>query len=450
MIKIGIIVSHLAYERVLQSVPLLGDEYEVVYFTYKDIHEAEEICFQNIDQVDAYLFGGWYVFRMITDKSLFKKKPCFSFPRTTKEELYTLLLKIFIEENNFDLSRTYIDCLDETNNYLDLKEIIPADRFPYTFSFPYDEQLFQNIFNTHMRLWKEGKIDKSITRSGSVERMLRSAGIQAYYLFPSKESILNVFQTVINHFKILELENSQVATGLISIHRGSAATTIGFDDDGELKQIELHQAIMNFAKDNGIPNTVQKYVNRYEVFLSKGTLKEITGNYSHCSLLEYVKGKVKFKIDIGWGLGADVRTARQNAQYASIEANRHGGDCCFVVSDQNDVIGPLQGKNRMVYKNVNDPLVADIGKKTKLSPFTIQKLIGIVEKIGSKELSAYDIAYYLGITERSANRILNKLESNGNAVMLYTKSEKLRGRPKKVYSIELPISTSEGIQDDDK
>ncbi|MFA6506435.1 MAG: hypothetical protein WCT14_10065 [Treponemataceae bacterium] len=440
MVKIGIIVSQLAYERVRQSVPVLGDEYKIVYFTYKDIHEAEEICFRNIDQVDAYLFGGWFVFRMIKDKSLFKKRPCFSFPRTTKEELYALLLKFFMENKGFDLSRTYIDCLDETNNYLDLKEIIPAERFPYTYSFPYDEDLFVKIFDTHMKLWKEGKIDISITRSGSVERMLRNEGIQAYYLFPSKESILNVFQTVINHFKIMELENSQVATGHISIHQVPAPTSIDFDDAGELKLIELHQAIMSFAKENSIPNTVQKYINRYEVYLSKGTLKEVTGNYSHCSLLEYLRSKLKFKIDIGWGLGADVRTARQNAQYANIEAERHGGDCTFVVSEQNDVIGPLQGNNRMVYKNTDDPLVADIGKKTKLSPLTIHKLIGIVEKRHTKKLSAYDVAYYLGITERSANRILNKLESNGNAVLLYTKSEKLRGRPKKVYSIELPTS----------
>ena len=260
-----------------------------------------------------------------------------------------------------------------------------------------------------------------------------------------RESVLDTFNTVVNHFNIKRLENNQIAIGHITIHHSESSTTINFDYDEELQQISLQQAIMNFVKDYNIANTIQKYSTRYEIFITKGTLNEITEYYYHCALLEYLKSRLDFKVDIGWGLGADVRTARQNAQYANIESERRGGDCTFVITEQNDIIGPLQGKNRMIYHNLNDPIVNDIGKKTKLSPLTIQKLIAVIEKLNKRELSAGDIAYYLGITERSANRILNKLEATGKAALLYTKSEKLRGRPKKIYSLDLPVSTSKGF-----
>ena len=96
----------------------------------------------------------------------------------------------------------------------------------------------------------------------------------------------------------------------------------------------------------------------------------------------------------------------------------------------------------MTYKSLKSPLLNEICQKTKLAPVTIQKLIGIINKLNTNELSASDIAYYLEITERSANKIINKLVSSGNASQLYTKSEKLRGRPKVVFAIDLPVDNS--------
>lgn len=440
MIRIGVVLSPIAYERLMQMNLVFEDDVKLIHYIYKDLSDVENWCFENLDKLDVFIFGGWFPIRMIKDKSLFEKIPCINFPMTAHDELYKLLLKLSIENGGLDLSRTYIDCIDENNDFMELKEVIPKDRFPYAYTFPYDENFHKKLLETHRRLWNEGKIDISITRFGSAVPELQKLGVKIYYLFPSRESIINTFNTAINQIKIKELQNSQIAIGHITIPK-VYTPLINFDYDFEMKQTTLYQAIMNFVIEHQISNVIQKYSTSYEVLISRGALKKITGNYSYCLLLQYLQKSVPFKVSIGWGLGADLRTARQNAKYANIESERTGGDCSFVKTDQNNVIGPLAAQNCLTYKNTNRPQIAEIGKKTKLSPVTIQKLIGVMEQLNSSELSASDIAYYLGITERSANRIISKLELGEFAVELYTKSEKLKGRPKKIYSFKLPLKS---------
>lgn len=441
MLKIGVILSYNFYQKIKNIEPELGSEYEIIYLKYKDWSEVEEICFENISQVDAYIFGGKFVNCMIKNNSIYDEIPCFYFPLSLKEGLYKLLLKISVENGRLDLSRTYIDCIDEDNNYLGLKEIIPKEYFPYSFYYTDDEHLMKKALSTPMELWKDGKIDTCVTCFGSVESKLREVGLKTYYLYPSKESILNTFYTVANDLKIKQLENSQVAVGNVSLFN-ITRDTINFDYESEMNQATLYQSLISFQKKYCIPFVIQKYDMGYEIFISKGILEKITNNYSSCALLEYFKKSLKFKVNIGWGVGTNLKIARQNAHNANIESDRHQGNCSFVMFEQGKVVGPLSENNFLSYKNTINSEIENISKKAQLSAINIQKLIGIIKKLNTNKFSASDIAYYLGITSRSANRIINKLEQSGNAIYMYTKSEKLRGRPKKVYTINLPIDDS--------
>lgn len=55
--------------------------------------------------------------------------------------------------------------------------------------------------------------------------------------------------------------------------------------------------------------------------------------------------------------------------------------------------------------------------------------------MNSDELTTQDIATKLNVTTRNANRILNNLEKNGLAQILYNKSNTSKGRPVKIYKI---------------
>lgn len=437
MVRIGVVVSHRAYERIKMVEPAHDGDFEINYYQYDDIHKAESICVDNQDNVDAYIFGGEYVFRMIKDKSVFEKIPFYTIRFSYKEELYGLLLKLFIEIGTLDLSRTYIDILNEGNGYLGLKEILPPDFFPYAPSCPQDEKYYDNILAESVKLFKEGKIDRYITAAGSIVPKLIEAGLETHYLYPANETIVSTINTVIYDLKIKQLEHDQITViGNVSLY-GVNSKDMELDFEIEERQLALYQALKNFIKIHNIPYAVQKRDANFEIVTSKRILKELTANYTSCSLLEYLKQTLPFKVEIGWGEG-QLKMARQKALYANLESGKRRGDCSFVITDENLVIGPLGIENCMTYKSLENGLLNEICQKTKLAPVTIQKLIGLIDQLNTNELTASDIAYYLEITDRSASKIISKLASNGFASELYKKSEKLRGRPKIVFAINLP------------
>ena len=67
----------------------------------------------------------------------------------------------------------------------------------------------------------------------------------------------------------------------------------------------------------------------------------------------------------------------------------------------------------------------------------ITKVISIIEERNSNKISAEILSEYMGITIRSANRILSTLCKYNIATMEEEKKESnKRGRPKKIYIID--------------
>lgn len=442
VVQVGVVVSRKAFEKLTEFSPTLGEGYNISYFIYQDYSEAEAICRENENRIDVFVFGGRFLFTIIKDKSLFERKPCFCVPGISKAELYGLLLRLAVHEKIEDFSRTYIDCIDASNNFLELKDILPQKYFPQTFHYAYDEDLPKKLIATHLALWREGKIDRSITRSSMVARTLEAAGMTVHYLYPSREDVNETFQAVSNYFRIKHLENNLVTIGQVSLYQASSGSFVEGEFDMEMKQVSVHKALLEFFKTKAIMGTIQYHFPIYEIFISKGALAGITGHYTRCSLLAYLEEVLPFKVCIGWGIGDDMRTARRHAQSAIIEAEKKGGTGSFVVNESEHVIGPLSAGNCLEYENHASPLLDEISRRTKLSITTLQKVMAVIAKSGDKILSAADLAYYLAITERSASRILSKLVADGLAEIAYAKPEKLRGRPRSFYALNFQASDS--------
>ncbi|MEK4068922.1 HTH domain-containing protein [Peribacillus sp. FSL R5-0717] len=106
------------------------------------------------------------------------------------------------------------------------------------------------------------------------------------------------------------------------------------------------------------------------------------------------------------------------------------------MTDTDKIIGPLGEGNCLEYLNGVNKSIQRISKDVGISTLQLQKIMAVISKTESNELTAEDLAYHLDVTVRSANRILNRLEEKGVARILYKKQEKLRGRPKKIYQIQ--------------
>ena len=80
---------------------------------------------------------------------------------------------------------------------------------------------------------------------------------------------------------------------------------------------------------------------------------------------------------------------------------------------------------------------AELAQKACISSNTMRKIMFIVDFNQSAELTAPELAHFLGVTVRNANRILASLTENGVAEVIGTRLISSTGRPSKVYRLNV-------------
>lgn len=108
----------------------------------------------------------------------------------------------------------------------------------------------------------------------------------------------------------------------------------------------------------------------------------------------------------------------------------------MVFFDDKRIAGPLGKSEQITFSGASGQL-QEISRQTSLSVQTLSKLQSILKKRGSAEINAHELAMHMQIMPRSARRILIELETKGIATVVGEESPHPRGRPRKVYRIEL-------------
>jgi len=434
-IKIGLVVTKYFNDLVVELQKEFKNKCELVYLPYTSFNEIKDIYLNNKISLDGFIFGGLAPYKYFLNEFTSFEKPFYHF-EMDNGSFYKLLFNISMKNNLLDYSRVFIDFINESNNYLGLKEILPKERFPITLSKidTFSENLEEAIIDEHVRLWTDKKIDLSITRVTCISEKLEEKGINHVLAIPSMDYVKNVINDVLTDLEYIVLKNNQICIANISIENipDSYPNT---NDDLDYKFALLYDALVNFNNKNDANFVIQRIILGFEVYTTRDSLLNITNNFSGCSLLKYLQEKLDFSVRIGWGSGLTLYQAKKNAQLANKEASAHGGNCSYAITEDDSIIGPLNSETLLQYSNYQSKEVADLSANLKVSPLTIQKIIGVTNKLNTNELSAEDLATNLGITLRSANRILSKIVDNNGASVIQEKQEKLRGRPKKIYSI---------------
>jgi len=434
-IKIGLVVTKYFNDLVIELQNEFKNKCDLVYLPYTSFNEIKDIYLNNKISLDGFIFGGLAPYKYFLNEFTSFEKPFYHF-EMDNGSFYKLLFNISMKDNLFDYSRVFIDFINESNNYLGLKEILPKERFPVTLPIidTLSENLEEAIIDEHVRLWKDKKIDLSITRVTCISEKLEEKGIKHVLAIPSMDYVKNVINDVLTDLEYVILKNNQICIANIAIEN-IPDDHPNANDDLDYKFALLYDALVNFNNKTDANFVIQRVILGFEVYTTRDSLLKITNNLSGCSLLKYLQENLEFTVRIGWGSGLTLYQAKKNAQLANKESLVHGGNCSFVITEEATVIGPLNSDALLQYSNYPTEEVEHLSENLKVSPLTIQKIIGVTNKLNTNELSAEDLATNLGITLRSANRILSKIVDNNGASVIQEKQEKLRGRPKKIYAI---------------
>lgn len=273
----------------------------------------------------------------------------------------------------------------------------------------------QEVVAFHREARDAGQAKLAITCLGSAYRVLEQE-MHAVRLAPSRHSIREALRHLVLTVSNLRTGDAQVAIGLIDL-------------DGALDS-ELQRGI------SPLGGALARLDDSYIVVSTVGLLEQATSHYQELPLLGQLSARHE-RVHIGFGVGRTAAEAQSLARRALGRSHAVGPTALVVaLGDDTDIV-------------VNGTLVPDgdlpadnlslLARRAGLNRSTLIRLQELSAERNADEelLTARDIADYLGVQQRTARRVVQRLERSGLAEVVSTQRDGHSGRPRLLYRIHL-------------
>ena len=395
MIKLAILTPKNSYENIKKC--LRDIECEIKYIFYDNLYDLESLYLKNAQEYDGIITSGPIGYEIIKN-SVELLTPLYHFD-ISKGDLYKYLFNILKENPKIDFSRVYIDFISPEKKEYWFQDIFKKEEEPIFYKINFsNKNLYETLKSNYINLKKENKIDMVLTRISNMIKFLKNEKISFDFLFPSEENIKNTVLEVIKDIKILKSEKKQIIFGKLLLNEISA---------------DIEEGIHSISK-NCIVKILDKSI---EILM-------IYEDFINSNITLNLKKKLKMNFFSGWGKGNNINEARHNAEKAYQKNKETNSEIVYLISSNSELIlSEIDDKKK---KNLE---IIDKLKKLNITKQNSEKLIELFKS--SEKVSCAILANYLNISERTANRLLLKLEENHLATSELIKIK--RGRPKKIY-----------------
>jgi len=269
-----------------------------------------------------------------------------------------------------------------------------------------------------------------VCRIASVAEVMKRENIPYVFIYPEKNRIKTTLDSLLNHIRLDKQSEGLPAS--IMIFPGNDSLKAFHEISYE--SIRIQRALLEFSKNYTSNFVVQLISQGYEILTSHLIIKRITGNYTCCQLGYYLFSTLGITYRIGYGAGYDISSARQSALMAS-KASTEAGMSCVVVANGNPI--PLQLRPYAIDNASEGVDASTLSRRTGLSAVTLQRISSALQFLGTNDVTNSELAEALQVTVANANRFLNSLVRSGHAEIAETKRSVSKGRPSRVYRIQL-------------
>lgn len=410
-------------------------EYEIL--SYRDSRHMAEIAAHLPESADGFIIGGQIALNYFHTLRPDIEKPVIAI-QYDSNIMFRAVLQMLVNDRNIDINRIYIDYLTLDTSSRSCAQLLDATEFSKAAAIATErllhptlerlDEFTQEIGSTMLELWRQGKLEHVICLFSEIMSYLQAHNVPCTYIFPDKEYVSRTIEQMITLIKIRTMQLQRPAAIALHLHVSSQEV------DANWENAVFQKVLQEFSQKHMLDFVMKSSDKIIEIYTSQEIIEKITSNYKHCGLTKYLKDRsLHVKVDIGYGIGSDIVHAKNNA----IKAMRHGAinGGRYIIDLQEHIIGPLEGENVVAYTKNSDPIIREKAKQAHLSEITIQRILHIMEKKKSKEISAKDFVELFGGTVRNANRILSKLEESGLAVACDQESAFHIGRPAKIYEV---------------
>ncbi len=386
-----------------------------IYKKMTDIDSIYEDCRENSDVI---FFSGELGYHYIRNKFPDIRIPC-AFTAYEPIDVLSILLNFQIDHPGIALSRVFCDFLTETNHFMEVPSYLPKEKCPYFFTDTHYD--YQHITRFAKKLWDEGKIDYILSRSINNLKRLDELQIPYAAVFPSEDMIIKSIRTALNELRL----NAISAMDELNILLHLPLTEDVEQEESEFREATIYKMLVDYRKKMHLHYTIRQGFKQFELHSQiKAGEKDV--KFLRPMLLEF-RNNVAFPFRIGAGISSSKERSRYFSEQALVEATRYGKSDAFLVGDDGLITGPISSEKNISYNYTNEKALL-FARVNGINEANILRLVSLFQEDQGKLLNSRTLAPLLGLTTRSANRILSKLLELG--IVEYALPEGSNGHPK--------------------
>jgi len=378
-----------------------------VALPYRTETQTVDVIRDAPGDVDAWLFTGVVPYEVASGAGLLDRPA--SFVNYTGAPLLTAMIQLM--RDGHDPSSFSIDILDVGQVEETLKEAGIATAGAHVL--PYRRGLTaEDIVEFHQERAADG-VGVALTCLRSAYDVLKK-DTTAIRLAPSIHSVRYAMQQLLVAFGEARSDDAQVAVGLCEVEAAA-------EDDLRREASGLGGTVV--AQGGG----------RFFIFTTRGPLEVATSGFTELPLvakLTATHGTVR----VGFGVGGSAAEAEALARRALSRAGRLGKTAA-VVSMRNDIDLTLSGMPAA--RPSRRPSLSLLSQRAGLSKATLVRLQEMLAEQDDPTVTTRSVAAALSVQQRTARRVLNRLERAGAAQSTGRQGLEGSGRPLVTYQLYL-------------
>lgn len=411
-------------------------EIDVTYLFYNDYKDAPALLRDRQREFDAVLFAGTAPMHF-TEKELVRETLWVYLP-VAGSSLYRALLHAM--RKGWDITRLSFDTyhqplLDEVYQELGYrKEDLRLLCFQGN---PQNPDYNQRVLAFHQNALRSGKVSGCVTRLATVASMMRASGTAYVAAFPTYNTIREQVEFAQRLYLTRKNAEGEFVTVLVNIAFPPEFSTRAHSNyQFVMNRLRISSQVYRYA-DLIRGSVVEQGIHDLMIFATRDVVTLQKESNPRIPLLDWLSVESPYPFYIGVGFGKTLSEAQYHANRAIQRSYQERKSClstlyangAFQLSYASDA--PAAGQTEAVN------YLMQIAKTTGLSYKTVAKIAAFIRRRESDVIASQELAEALGVSKRSADRLLEKLELNGYAAVIGRDMTGEKGRPSRKIQLFL-------------
>lgn len=398
---------------------------------YRTPEEAVGLTEVLMKEAEVLLFSGPIAYRLCTEK---RSMPVPAhFVPLTGSGLYRALFRL---NRAYGLVTLSVDTITETAFKSTFREL--GETMPEMVICPANTMDTDELVRFHESLYRSGRTKAALTALHSAAVELTRRGVPTEWLMPTEQDVIVALERALLSTESRRSKEAQVVVGLIHVSGfRKLADNRRTEHEVQRLKLDIHRMMLEYVE------TLEGHLTalggeEYLFVTTRGTFERLTGGYKYIPLAKTAQSAFGVFLSIGIGFGRTALEAGTHARTALRRAQDAGGDSCFIVREDESVIGPLE---------MGRPLETQLGligaglllkaEEAGMTAAYLSRLVGQAARMAKLEYNVHELAQVLGVTVRSTHRLLLNWMDAGLVSIAGEERGKAKGRPKQIYRFDM-------------